>query len=165
MADAQLTILDEMEARLANITINNEYRFNLVSGAIKRASLTPFQNGDLPALNYWPTADVKTGKENGADIKEFNVTIEVYDVTHDEPFTDLGIKRGNDVATALFRSTSLPKVSDPVDLSLGGLVSEIGINSLIPIIGEGTSPWCGSLLDITVKYNTNLGEFDVIQNF
>ena len=165
MADAQLTILDEIEARLANITVANGYRFDLVESAIKRASLTPFQNGDLPALNYWPTADVRVDKAHGVNLKEFNITIEVYDLTYDEPFTDLGIKRGNDVATALFRSTSFPAVSDPVDLSLGGLVSEIGINSLVPIIGEGTSPWCGALLDVIVKYNTNIGEFDVILNF
>ena len=165
MADAQLTILDEVGARLANVTIVNGYRFDLIEESIKRASLIPFQNGDLPAVNYWPTVDLKASKENGVELKEFNITIEVYDVTRDEPFTDLAIKRGNDIATALFRSTSFPAVSDPVDLALGGLVSEIGINSLVPIIGEGSSPWCGALLDVTVKYNAQLGIFDAILDF
>ena len=69
------------------------------------------------------------------------------------------------MATALFRATAFPKVSDPISPALGGLVSEIGINSLVPIIGEGESPWCGALLDITIKYNTKLGEFSTIFNY
>jgi len=163
--DSQLTILDEIAARLANITVTNGYRFTIVSTAIKRAQLTPFTQGDLPAINYWPVSDVKEINAGGARIKEFNVLIEIYDVTRDEPFTDIGIKRGNDVATALFRATSAPMVSDPVSPALGGLVTEIDINSLVPVIGEGKSPWCGALLDITIKYNTKLGEFSTIFNY
>ena len=165
MADVQLTILDEIAARLANITIANGYRFSLDANAIKRASLTPFRTGDLPAINYWPVADEKVDKQNGMEMKELGITIEIYDVTRDEPFTDLGTKRGNDVATALFRSTSLPAVSDAVDPALGGLVSELSVNSLVPIISEGSSPWCGALLDVTVKYNITLGDFSAVTNF
>lgn len=163
--DAQLLILDEIEARFGNITIANGYRFDMSDGEIKRASLTPFKNGDLPAINYWPTSDIKVSKDGGVESKEFNVTIEIYDVTRDEPFTDLGIKRGNDVSAALFRSTDFPKVTDPVSPALGGMVTEISINSLVPIIGEGGSPWCGALLDATIKYNTKLGDYAEIFNY
>jgi hypothetical protein len=165
MSDVQLLILDEIGIRLTNILKVNGYRFDLKPKAIKRASLKPFQSGDLPAVNYWPVADDKTGKQGGMELKELGVTIEVYDVTRDEPFTDLGIKIGNDVATALFRSTSFPKVTDTVSPALGGLVSELSVNSLVPIISEGSSPWCGALLDVTVKYNINLGDFSAVTNF
>ena len=165
MSDVQLIILDEIGLRFTNILKANGYGFDMKLKAIRRASLKPFVTGDLPAINYWPVADDKTGKTGGVEEKELSLTIEVYTVTRDEPFTDLGMKVGNDVATALFRSTSFPAISDPISPALGGLVSELSVNSLVPIISEGSSPWCGALLDVTVKYNINLGDFSAVFNF
>lgn len=165
MPDVQLTILDEIGARLGNIAKIRGYRFDVVSQSIKRASLTPFVQGDLPAINYWPVADEKVDKEGGIEQKELGITIEIYDLTRDVPFTDLGIQRGNDVAVALFRATDFPNVSDPISPALGGLVAELSVDSIVPIISEGNSPWCGALIGVTVKYSTQLGNFSDIFNF
>ena len=47
--DAQLIILDEIKARLGNLSIANGYRFDIEPTSIDRARLEPFKNGDLPA--------------------------------------------------------------------------------------------------------------------
>lgn len=163
--DAQLTILDEIGSRLQNISITNGYRVDIEPEVIERARLTPFKNGDLPAINYWPSPDTLTEKTGQMETREISLNIEIYDKTRDEPFTDLAIRLGNDVVTSLFRATSAPKVSDPQSPSLGGLVETITVNSVTPMIGEGQSPWCGTLLDITVKYNITVGDFSTIVKY
>lgn len=163
--DAQLTILDEVKARLGNISIANEYRFDIEPLSIERARLTPFVNGDLPAINYWPSIDAIDEKTSGKETRSFDVTVEIYDVTRDEPFTDLAIKRGNDVITALFRSTDAPTVNDNPSYALGGLVSQLIINSITPTIGEGQSPWFGAVLSLTISYNITPGDFSTIQSY
>lgn len=163
--DAQLTILDEVKARLGNISIANGYRFDIEPSSIVRANLTPFVNGDLPAINYWPSIDAIVEKTSGKEARSFDVTVEIYDVTRDEPFTDLAIKHGNDVVTALFRATDAPLVSDNPSYALGGLVSGLTVNSITPMIGEGQSPWFGAVLSLTINYNITTGDFSTIQNY
>ena len=36
----------------------NEYEVDIEPNSIVRSRLTPFQNGDLPAVNYWPIPDL-----------------------------------------------------------------------------------------------------------
>ena len=163
--DAQITILDEIKARLNNISIANGYRFDIEPNAIHRARLEPFKNGDLPVINYWHTSDSQESKLGGRETRLIELTLEIFDTTRDEPFTDLAVKRGNDVVTALFRSTTAPAVADPISYGLGGLVEQIDINSLTPMISEGQKPWFGALLSISIKYNITTGNFSIIQNF
>lgn len=163
--DAQLTILDEIRARLGNISIANGYRFDIEPLSIERARLTPFVNGDLPAINYWPTIDALDGKAGTRETRSFDVTIEAYDTTRDEPFTDLAIIHGNDIITALYRATDAPKVSDQDSRSLGGMISKLYINSITPMIGEGSSPWFGVLLSLGIEYNITPGDFSTIENY
>lgn len=160
---AQLTILDEINARLQNITVINGYSETLEK--LKRARLKPFKLGDLPAANYWPIEDLVAGKANGQDLHELAITVEMHTLTRDEPFTDVAFRKGGDIVTALFRSTASPKVSDTPSLALGGLVSSIGDFSVLPMIGEGQSPWCGVLVTFIVKYNTDVGDVFTISNF
>lgn len=163
--DAQLTILDEIKARLGNLSIANGYRFDIEPTSIERARLEPFKNGDLPAINYWPTVDSFQAKAGGMETRGFDVTVEIFDTTRDEPFTDLAVKRGNDVVTALFRATTAPATTDPISYGLGGLVTQLDINSLTPMISEGQKPWFGALLSISIKYNITTGDFSTIQNY
>lgn len=159
----QLTILDEIEARFTNMTELNGYSENV--GKIKRARLKPFKIGDLPALNYWPTSDVVIEKTGNKETHELGVTIEMHTLTRDEPFTDVSFKKGADIVTALFRSTTSPLVSDLPSYALGGLVNSVLVTGVTPTIGEGQSPWCGVLVDAVIQYNTNLGDVFNIINF
>lgn len=159
----QLIILDEIGARLANMTVENGYSETL--GKLRRARLKPFKAADLPSVNYWPSEDLYAGKANGKDLHEFAITVEMHTLTRDEPFTDVAFRKGGDIVTALFRSTVNPKVSDTPSLALGGLVSSVEGFSVLPMIGEGQSPWCGVLVTFVVKYNTEVGDVFSIVNF
>jgi len=163
--DAQLLILDEIGLRLEGLRILNGYRFDVEKTSIHRAKLTPFKFGDLPAINYWPTPDTLAGKQNGMENRELNITIEGYSVTRDVPFTDLAIKLGNDIITTLFRSTALPKVTDPLSPALGGLIEQLSIDSITPMIVEGQQSWVGVLVEITASYNITVGTFSAITKY
>lgn len=165
MEHAQLTILDEINARLANISKTNEYEVDIEPNSIVRAQLTPFQNGDLPAINYWPIPESLDSKTGQMETRILPVSIETYDFTHDFPFTDLAFKRANNIITALFRATAAPKVSDIESIALGGLVSSLVVQAITPMIGQGNSPWYGALIELEIKYNIKVGDFSTIQNF
>lgn len=161
---AQLTILDQMHLRFNNIKLINGYSVDLLK--IKRAKLTPFKNGDLPALNYWPGADVLINKQGGVEARRLSVSVEMYGKTRDEPFTDVAFRMGVDIVTALMRDPAFPNVADDESLSLGGLVSGIEAGSITPVIsGEEKTPWCGAVVEVSVFYNTEIGKNFNIFNF
>ena len=162
MSDVQLTILDEIHARLGNITTSNGYRFDVEQNVIKRAKLTSFKNGDLPAINYFSGTDSLFTKTGGQETRHLSLTIGMRDMTMDEPFTDVATKMGNDVVTALYRSTDSPSIDDQPSLALGGIVEKIIVNDITPIIVEDSKPWCVALIDITIEYNINVGDFSTI---
>jgi len=163
--DAQLLILDEIGLRLAGLKILNGYRFDVEKTSILRAKLTPFKFGDLPAVNYWPTTDTLSGKQNGMENRELNITIEGYSVTRDVPFTDLAVTLGNDIITALFRSVASPNVTDQLSTALGGLIEQLSIDSITPMIVEGQQSWVGVLVEITASYNITVGTFSAITKY
>ncbi len=159
----QHIILNEIEARLKNISTLNGYSETVLK--FERAKLKPFVSGDLPAINYWATPDAVVSRANGRELHELNVVVELHTMTRDRPFIDVAFEKGGDIVTSLFRSTGAPKVSDPKSIALGGLVSSIIINDTIPVIGEGQKPWCGVIIDATVQYNTHVGDVFNIINF
>ncbi len=165
MNSAQLTILDEIHARLLNITETNGYDWEVQENTVQRARLLPFKNGDLPAINYWPVNDVLEEKTYEYDTRELNISVEGYTKTRDEPFTDVAIKLGDDMILSLFRSIDAPLTTDEESPALGGLVEAVLVDSITPMIGEGESPWCGVLVEIRVRYNVAVGDFRTIVKY
>ena len=53
MKPAETQVLDEVEARLNNITVANGYPLTVRS--VERGKLTPFKAGDIAAINCWRT--------------------------------------------------------------------------------------------------------------
>lgn len=156
----QIQIVDEIAARLLNISIANGYSIDIKS--IKRAKLTPFHAGDIPAINYWPVTDSLADRSFGKDTRELGITIELHDRTRDDPFTDRAFIRGADIVMALFRDTAAPFDTDAASTALGGLIDTLIIDSITPMIGEGQAPFCGVILAITAKYKTNLNDIFTI---
>lgn len=150
---AVLQILDELEARLRTMTVGNEYLYSF--SKIERARLTPFKSGDLPAVNYWPAFDELVERKYRYEKRSIDLRVEAYTVTRDEPFTDVSFKLGNSVWTVLNRATTAPKVSDDWSPNLGGLLTNFDVKLITPAIGEGESPWCGSLLSLAAVYKVD----------
>lgn len=146
-----LTILDEIEARLGNITVANEYWHTI--NKMVRSKLTPFESYDLPAINYWPTT---LSNESGAyqdDKRTLALFIEIHTMTLDEPFTDVAEKLATDGVTALNRTTAAPKVSDASNVDLNDTVEAFIYQGHDYIIGMGEDPWCGCLIKMSVVFH------------
>ncbi len=158
-APAPTQILDEVELRLANITIANGYYTTVKK--IQRARLIPFKGYDLPCINYWGTALENERNVYDDDNRELSLFVEYHDLTRDDPFIDVANKLAADVVVALNRSDSSPKVSDDPDYELGETVSDLVFNGYDYEIGEGQAPWCGALVRFTIKYTCDPFVMDV----
>lgn len=153
MTIAQKLILDAVENRLKIIKTVNGYSTNFLR--IKRATLKPFIDDDLPAINYWPQEDNQVVKGHGWVDRSLSIVIECYDRTRDRIFTDLAFEMASDVAIAMVRSPSYPNVSANPDLTMGDLVKSSQLLNVTPQIGEGQSPWCGVVLNYTLGYRVS----------
>ena len=146
-------ILDEIENRLkALLLVANGYSF--VFKKIKRASLTPWQNDDMPAINFWPTGVTSTLNAYNQDDRELSISVEAYTRTRDLPFTDVCDLLACDVITALNRAILFPKLSDNASMDLGGIVDSFNLESYNYSLGEGQAPFCGVLITFVAKYTT-----------
>ncbi len=143
-------ILDEIGDRLTNITETNGYFTTY--GKIDRTRLKPFGVSDLPALNYWPGEDVLIETGFKWTKRLLAVFIEYHNMTRDEPFSDVINEMAADIIIALNRATGAPAVSDDHSHSLGGLISQIKVETISPAIGEGQTPWCAVAIEFSIEY-------------
>ena len=150
---AVTTILNEIGARLANITITNEYNYTVKK--IDRGRLEPFNGYDLPAINYWCTSLSNERNVYNDDNRRLELFIEIHSLTRDDPFIDIANKLAADVVTVLNRATAAPKVSDTPSYELAGTVSDLVFNGYDFEIGTGEKPWCGVLARFSILYQTN----------
>jgi hypothetical protein len=150
MTVPQLQIIDAIEDRLKLIKTSNEHTFTV--SRVKRATLKPFIDDDLPAINYWPEGDQQIEKKYNWVDRTLSVVIECYDRTRDKVFTDVAFELSSAVMTTLLRSVADPKVSDDPDPTLGGLIKSIEFVTITPQIGEGQTPWCGVILNCAFNY-------------
>lgn len=157
---AQLLILDEIEARLANIKQSNGY-YRTVAG-VRRATLKRFQSGDLPMTNFWTGVDETVARGAGWIEKRLSVLVEIYDLTRDRPFVDVAFEMADDVCRALHRTTDAPSVEDDPEQRFGGLLMSLQLATISPQIGEGQSPWCGALLSFDATYKTKTDGVTII---
>lgn len=149
----QIEILDAIADRLAIIKKVNGYYTDVVS--IKRATMKPLTDDDLPAINYWASTDDQLAKGHGWVDRQLSVVIEFYQRTRDRAFTDVVFELASDVAIAMIRDPDNPLATDDPDLTLGGLVRSSQLNGITPQIGEGQAPWCGAVLNYSLIYRVS----------
>jgi len=155
---AETAILNEIKARLENITVANEY--NNEFKKIVRGQMEPFKGYDLPAVNYYkPTTEVEK-TPYGKNKNLMSVVVEVHSKTRDDYFVDVADSLAADVATGLFRATTAPKVSDTESIALGGTVQTITYLGHSPFIGPGEKPFCGTLIRFEILFESNIGDME-----
>lgn len=157
---ADTLILDEVEARLANIITANEYNYTMRT--IKRGKTTPFKGFDLPACSLYHGSIKSVKTPYGNEVKTMALIVEVHSKTHDDSFIDVADALAADVVVALYRATSAPTVTDPVSIALGGLVQKIQYTGNDPFTGQGEEPFCGTLVKFEVVYETAVGDMENI---
>ena len=156
MIPIQARILDAVEARLKLMTVARGYSFDVQR--VRRATLKPFVEEDLPAANYWPGADSIIGRGAGWVDRELNLVVEYYTKTRDRPFTDVAFELALDVGVALLRSPAAPLVTNNPDMTLGGLIRSSQLQNITPQIGEGAVPWCGAAMSYSLSYRVSASD-------
>jgi len=145
------TFLDELGKRLQSISTSNGDAVTIQK--VTRAKLTPLQDGDLPAANYWISGDSIELRDYSGEKHAASVLIELYDKTRDRPFTDVAVSLYEAAVAAIGRDAA--GVDSP---SLGFIVESLHVDSMQAIIGEGQAPWCGAIIELTIRYRTALGK-------
>lgn len=148
--------LDEIEARLGNITETNEY--NLPLRTIRRARLKPFKTQHMPAANFWPSTLTNVVDRYGQDGRTLGITVEAHTLTRDHPFTDIADLLAADIVTALNRATTAPKPADNPSYDLGGLVEDFVLSGYDYSIGEGQTPWCGVVISFEIRFSIEINK-------
>ena len=143
-------ILDEIDMRLNRTT-------GIQINKVTRARLSPFKDGDLPACNYWVTNDLIVSSQHGADTHELSISIECYDKTYDRPFIDIAMDMHAAITASL--NSEIGGVYAP---NLGDIIQKLEVIDFTPIIGEGSKPWCGALLNIKATYQTAVNMTDLL---
>lgn len=143
-------ILDLIEVRLKQISKANGFFTDDV--VVKRASLTPFAGNDLPAINYWSTGDQLIEATGYVELRELEVLVEFYDRHREMSLTDKAHLLAADARVALTRDVGQP---DRISPKLGGKVESLVVRSVIPAVGEGQSPYCGSVLTLAIRYRVD----------
>lgn len=156
MITVQSRILDAIGERLALMSVARGYSSTIQK--LRRATLKPFTEEDLPACNYWPGADTQIARGAGWVDRELSVVIEYYTKTRDRAFTDIAYELATDVAVAMLRSPASPLVSDTPDMTLGGLVRSAQMQVATPQIGEGQLPWCGVAMSYSLSYRVSASD-------
>jgi hypothetical protein len=153
MDTPQIQILDAVKDRLLEIKLDNGYSEALAK--LDRARLIPFKGDDFPAINYWISDDTRVAAGHGWVDRQATMVLEYYSKTRDEPFTDVAFALAGAATVALLRAPTAPAVTDDPDLTLGGLVRSIQLQSITPQIGQGQSPWCGVVLTYNLGYRVS----------
>lgn len=151
-------LLDIIETRLGNISTINEYY--TMPKMIARAKLTPFNDYDLPAINFWLTRLNVVSRQYQKQSRELSLFVEIHNSTRDRPFVDVVSELASDIVISLNRHPDNPKISDVPSLDLGGVVTGLDFQGYDYLIGEGQSPWCGALCQFTIKYQSDIDDME-----
>lgn len=150
---APILILDEIELRLANITVANGYFTTVLK--IQCGRLTAFLGYDIPAINFWITALDSERNAYNKDDRALNLFIEYHALTRDDPFVDVATRLDADIQHALHRTSAAPAVTDAVDYELGETVSDLIYKGFDLEVSTGQDPWCGCLSKWVIKYQSD----------
>lgn len=153
-ADKQ--ILDIIGDRLANISTANGYVNDIEK--ISRGRIKPWDNADIPAINYWPTSHSAIPVNYRVDEHTLTIGIEAHSLTRDDPFPNVVAGLAADITTALNRDTGAPAVSDTASINFGGSVNRVNLVNYDYEIGEGQSPRCGVLMVFDIIFRSPLGD-------
>lgn len=155
---ATTQILNLIGERLANISTTNGY--SVTPKKITRGKMTPWEPGDLPAINYWPSNLENPENDYRKDIRYLQIIVEIHKEIgiHDQrntPFSDIVDLLAADVVIGLNRSTDNPQVSDNVSHNLNNAVTDFRFLGYDYLIGEGAAPWCGAMIKFEIRYKTD----------
>lgn len=153
MASVWTTIRDEIFARLGNISVANGYSTDIAT--IEKGKVSPFEDDDLPAINFWKTDDLAESKKYTRQQRSLRMGFEMYTLSNDDDIDTISDNFMTDLFIALYRDPSKPLVTDdplPMFVDKQFVVS---FDVLRPIISQGSTPRVGLFAIVSFNYMIN----------
>ncbi len=153
MASVWNQIRTEIDLRLKNITLANGYSTDITT--IEKGRVNPFDNDDLPAINFWKTDDVSESKKYTRQQRSLRMGFEYYTLSNDDDIDTISDSFMNDLFIAMYRSPSAPLVTDQPSPMFADKNFVVVFDVLRPIISQGSKPRTGVFAIISFNYMIN----------
>lgn len=153
MASVWTTIREEIFARLGNISLANGYSTDIRT--IEKGKVSPFDDDDLPAINFWKTDDLAESKKYTRQQRSLRMGFEMYTLSNDDDIDTISDNFMTDLFIALYRDPSKPLVTDdPLPMFVDKqFVTSFDV--LRPIISQGSAPRVGLFAIVSFNYMIN----------
>ena len=146
-------IREEIFARLQSISVANGYSTDITT--IEKGKVNPFDNDDLPAINFWKTDDIAEDKKYTRQQRSLRMGFEYYTLSNDDDIDTLSDGFMNDLFISLYRDPAFPSVNDDPLPMFADKNFSMSIDVLRPIISQGSTPRMGVFSIISFTYMIN----------
>jgi len=146
-------IRNEIESRLKNISKRNGYSTNI--SCIEKGKVDPFNDDDLPALNFWKTDDSPDSKTYTRQKRVLRMGFEFYTLSNDTDIDTISDGFMSDLFLSIYRSPDAPKVTDDPLPMFADKQFVVSFDLLRPIISQGAKPRVGVFAIISFTYTIN----------
>lgn len=147
-------IRDEFDNRLNNISVTNGYSTDITK--IEKARTNPFDNDDLPAINFWKIDDSAEDKKYTRQQRTLRVGIEYYTFSNEDNVDTISDNFMTDLIISLYRDPNAPLVTDNPVPMFADKQFIMTVDLLRPIISQGSSPRLGVFAIISCTYAVNM---------
>jgi len=153
MASVWTTIREEINSRLENISIANGYSTDVCT--IEKGRVSPFDDDDLPAINFWKTDDLSETKSYTRQQRTLRMGFEFYTLSNDDDIDTISDNFMTDLFIALYRAPSAPLVTDEPIPMFADKNFVMVFDVLRPIISQGSVPRVGLFAIMSFTYMIN----------
>jgi len=153
VASVWTTIRDEINLRLGNISLANGYSTDI--STIEKGRVSPFEDDDLPAINFWKTDDTADGKLYTRQQRTLRMGFEYYTLSNDDDIDTISDDFMTDLFIAMYRDPSNPLVTDPPMPMFVDKQFITVFDVLRPIISQGSTPRVGVFAVMSFTYTIN----------
>lgn len=158
MADpVQQIIINEIVARLGNISIANGYDFDMKK--ISKFKGPVWLHSDMPQADVSSVESFSTENNYSLDSYTLPVTIQMWTNKTDKKIPlEVSMLMSANLIIAINRSTGSPLVSDARSRDLGGLVNKVGSADSVYLPSTEQLSWAGAAIAFDVEFSTPKGD-------
>ncbi len=153
MTSVWTQIREEMNSRLESISVANGYSTDVAT--IEKGRVSPFDDDDLPAINFWKTDDLAESKKYTRQQRSLRLGIEYYTLSNDDDIDTISDNFMEDLFVSLYRDPSAPLVTDEPTPMFADKSFIMSFDVIRPIISQGSVPRLGVFAIVSCTYMIN----------
>lgn len=155
-------IIDTVVTRIKQMTIANGYAHDY--GAVSAKVTSNFGSApDLPSVHVWIDDEESVRTAYGTEQHVLALVVEAFDATEDDDFSIAAAQLAADIVASIHRAPAAPLFTDPQNINLGGIVTELSRSRYSYAVGEGQAPWLHIAIVFTVKYSSPIGDMYTLE--